>query len=43
MLREVLRRVDVVADSPAPTRLRNITNVPGDGAPLRLGRRAAAD
>lgn len=42
VLREVLLRVDVVADAPAPTRLRNITNVPGDGAPLRLGRRAAA-
>ncbi|WP_151525110.1 cytochrome P450 [Serinicoccus kebangsaanensis] len=36
VLREVLTRVDVVADSPAPTRLRNITNVPGDGAPLRV-------
>lgn len=41
VLREVLLRVDVVADAPAPTRLRNITNVPGDGAPLRLGPRAA--
>ncbi|OSM43699.1 cytochrome P450 [Nesterenkonia sp. PF2B19] len=36
VLREVLRRVDPVADRPAGTRLRNITNVPRDGAPLRL-------
>ncbi|OLT41076.1 cytochrome P450 [Serinicoccus sp. CNJ-927] len=36
VLREVLTRVDVVADAPARTRLRNITNVPGDGAPLRV-------
>lgn len=35
-VREVLRRFDLVAEAPAPTRLRNITNVPGDGAPLRL-------
>ncbi|WP_298750923.1 cytochrome P450 [uncultured Serinicoccus sp.] len=36
VLREVLTRVDVVADAPARTRLRNITNVPADGAPLRV-------
>jgi cytochrome P450 family 135 len=36
VLGEVLRRYEVVADQPAPNRLRNITNVPGDKAPLRL-------
>ncbi|MFX0537785.1 cytochrome P450 [Ornithinimicrobium sp. Y1847] len=41
VLREVLRRFDLVADESSPTRLRNITNVPGDGAPLRLLARAS--
>lgn len=36
VLSQVLRRVDPVAERPAGTRLRNITNVPRDGAPLRL-------
>ena len=36
VLGEVLRRYEVVADQPAPNRLRNITNVPSDKAPLRL-------
>ncbi len=36
VLREVLQRYEVRADQPAPTRLRNITNVPGDQAPLHL-------
>jgi cytochrome P450 len=36
VLAEVLRRFAVSADAPAPNRLRNITNVPGDKAPLRL-------
>jgi cytochrome P450 len=36
VLREVLQRYEVVADVPAPTRLRNITNIPGDKAPVRL-------
>jgi len=36
VLGEVLRRYEVTADEPAPNRLRNITNVPGDKAPLRL-------
>ena len=36
VLGEVLRRYEVTADQPAPNRLRNITNVPGDKAPLRL-------
>ncbi|GAB3188693.1 cytochrome P450 [Nesterenkonia suensis] len=35
VLREVLRQVEPVAERPAGTRLRNITNVPRDGAPLR--------
>lgn len=41
-LREVLTRYDLVADEPSPTKLRNITNVPGDGAPVRLSVRAPA-
>lgn len=41
MLREVLTRFELVAAEPSPTRLRNITNVPGDGAPVRLVGRAA--
>ncbi|MBC7594417.1 MAG: cytochrome P450 [Kineosporiaceae bacterium] len=36
VLAEVLRRYDVVADEPSPNKLRNITNVPEDKAPLRL-------
>jgi cytochrome P450 len=36
VLREVFQRYEVSADAPAPNRLRNITNVPGDKAPLRL-------
>lgn len=36
VLREVLTRFSVSADAPAPNKLRNITNVPGDKAPLRL-------
>ena len=36
VLGEVLRRYEVTADQPAPNLLRNITNVPGDKAPLRL-------
>ena len=36
VLGEVLRRYEVTADQPAPNRLRNITNVPSDKAPLRL-------
>ena len=36
VLTEVLRRYAVVADRPSPNRLRNITNVPRDGAPVRL-------
>jgi cytochrome P450 len=36
VLREVLTRYDMAADAPAPNLLRNITNVPGDKAPLRL-------
>lgn len=36
VLREVLTRYAVSAASPAPNKLRNITNVPGDKAPLRL-------
>ena len=39
VLAEVLRRFDVTADQPAPNLLRNITNVPKDKAPLRLGAR----
>ncbi|MGI9085711.1 MAG: cytochrome P450 [Aeromicrobium sp.] len=36
VLGEVLRSFEVTADEPAPNRLRNITNVPSDKAPLRL-------
>lgn len=36
VLREVLTRFDVHAEEVAPNKLRNITNVPGDKAPLRL-------
>ncbi|MGZ5421402.1 MAG: cytochrome P450 [Aeromicrobium sp.] len=36
VLREVLQRYDVVADEPSPNKLRNITNVPEDKAPVRL-------
>ena len=36
VLGEVLRRFEVTADRPAPNRLRNITNVPDDKAPLHL-------
>jgi len=39
VLREVLQRFEVRADESAPTRLRNITNVPGDRAPLHLAAR----
>ncbi|MGJ9411667.1 cytochrome P450 [Aeromicrobium sp. CF4.19] len=39
VLREVLQRFDVHAERPAPNRLRNITNVPADKAPLVLHRR----
>ena len=41
-LGEVLRRYDVVADRPSPVRLRNITNVPGDGAPVRVRERSTS-
>ena len=36
VLREVLQRYDVVAAEPSANKLRNITNVPGDKAPVRL-------
>lgn len=36
VLREVLQRYDVVAAEPSANRLRNITNVPEDKAPVRL-------
>ncbi|MCW2768731.1 MAG: cytochrome [Aeromicrobium sp.] len=36
VLREVLQRFAVTADAVAPNKLRNITNVPADKAPLRL-------
>ena len=36
VLREVLQRYAVTAGAVAPNRLRNITNVPADKAPLRL-------
>ncbi|WP_028463814.1 cytochrome P450 [Nesterenkonia alba] len=35
-LKEILTRFRLSAEKPAPTTLRNITNVPGDGAPVRL-------
>lgn len=40
ILGEILRHFDFEADAPASNRLRNITNVPGDGAPLRLRARS---
>jgi cytochrome P450 len=36
VLREVLQRFTVTAETAAPNKLRNITNVPADRAPLRL-------
>ncbi|MEJ7636351.1 cytochrome P450 [Aeromicrobium sp.] len=36
VLREVLQRYEVSTDSAAPNKLRNITNIPGDKAPLKL-------
>jgi cytochrome P450 family 135 len=36
VLREVLQRYEVTAEHVASNKLRNITNVPGDKAPLRL-------
>jgi cytochrome P450 len=36
VLREVLQRYEVTAAEVAPNKLRNITNVPGDKAPLKL-------
>ncbi|WP_344769685.1 cytochrome P450 [Aeromicrobium panaciterrae] len=36
VLREVLQRYSVEAPTVAPNKLRNITNVPGDKAPLKL-------
>ncbi|MET0953011.1 MAG: cytochrome P450, partial [Aeromicrobium sp.] len=36
VLREVLQRFSVTADAVAPNKLRNITNVPANKAPLRL-------
>jgi len=39
VLREVLQRFEVTAADPAPSRLRNITNVPSDRAPLTVHRR----
>lgn len=36
VLRQVLQRFSVHADKVAPNKLRNITNVPGDKAPLKL-------
>jgi cytochrome P450 len=39
VLREVLQRYEVTAEQVAPNKLRNITNVPGDKAPLRLTQR----
>ncbi len=36
VLREVLHRYEVSAEEISPNKLRNITNVPGDKAPLRL-------
>jgi len=40
VLREVLQRYEVTADAVAPNKLRNITNVPADKAPIRLTARA---
>ncbi|WP_456697007.1 cytochrome P450 [Aeromicrobium sp. P5_D10] len=39
VLREVLQRFDIHAEQVAPNKLRNITNVPADKAPLKLTRR----
>lgn len=39
VLREVLQRFSIHADEVAPNKLRNITNVPADKAPLKLTRR----
>jgi cytochrome P450 len=39
VLREILQRYEVNADEVAPNKLRNITNVPGDKAPLHLSAR----
>ena len=39
VLRQVLQRYDVVADKPSPNKLRNITNVPEDKAPVRISAR----
>ena len=36
VLRQVLQRFEVTALEPAPSRIRNITNVPADKAPLQL-------
>jgi len=36
VLRQVLQRYEVTAEAVAPNKLRNITNVPADKAPLRL-------
>ncbi|MCW2829870.1 MAG: cytochrome, partial [Aeromicrobium sp.] len=41
VLREVLQRYEVTADRAAPHLLRNITNIPGDKAPLRLTARSS--
>lgn len=41
VLREVLQRYSVEAPSVAPNKLRNITNVPGDKAPLKLTARVS--
>lgn len=41
VLREVLQRYEVSTDTTSPNLLRNITNVPGDKAPLRLTARRA--
>lgn len=43
VLAEVLRRFRLTADHPAPNRLRNITNVPKDNAPVRLAARDHAN
>ena len=40
VLREVLQRYSVEASTVAPNKLRNITNVPGDKAPLKLTERS---
>ncbi|MEO6471358.1 MAG: cytochrome P450 [Aeromicrobium sp.] len=40
VLREILQRYEVVAELPTTNKLRNITNVPEDKAPVRLKARA---